>query len=204
MDLFFIADIIGIIAFSISGYLVAVRNHLDLLGILIASFLTALGGGIVRDVILNTTPFTFKEYYPATTVLIVLSLAFLFQLYKKKEIERKLFFVISDTIGLVAFSITGALLALEAEFNIFGVVILSFLTAVGGGLTRDILINKVPAVLVSDFYGSIALLVALLLFISDYFNYLNEISIFFISAFAIALRLLAYFKGWKLPKIGLD
>ena len=198
------ADIIGIIAFSISGYLVAVRNHLDLLGILIASFLTALGGGIVRDVILNTTPFTFKEYYPATTVLIVLSLAFLFQLYKKKEIERKLFFVISDTIGLVAFSITGALLALEAEFNIFGVVILSFLTAVGGGLTRDILINKVPAVLVSDFYGSIALLVALLLFISDYFNYLNEISIFFISAFAIALRLLAYFKGWKLPKIGLD
>ena len=204
MDLFFVADIIGIIAFSISGYLVAVRNHLDLLGILIASFLTALGGGIVRDVILNTTPFTFKEYYPATTVLIVLSLAFLFQLYKKKEIERKLFFVISDTIGLVAFSITGALLALEAEFNIFGVVILSFLTAVGGGVTRDILINKVPAVLVSDFYGSIALLVALLLFVSDYFNYLNEVSILLISAFAIALRLLAYFKGWKLPKIGLD
>ncbi len=204
MDLFFIADIIGITAFALSGYLVAVRNHLDLLGILIASFLTALGGGIVRDVILNTTPFTFKEYYPATTVLIVLFLAFVFKIYKKKDVERKLFFVISDTIGLVAFSITGALLALEAEFNIFGVIILSFLTAVGGGLTRDILINKVPAVLVSDFYGSIALLVALLLFLADTLNYLNEISILFISLFAIGLRLLAYFKGWRLPKIGLD
>jgi len=204
MDLFFVADIIGIIAFALSGYLIAVRNHLDLLGILIASFLTALGGGIVRDVILNTTPFTFKEYYPATTVLIVLFLAFIFKIYKKKDVERKLFFVISDTIGLVAFSITGALLALEAEFNIFGVIILSFLTAVGGGVTRDILINKVPAVLVSDFYGSIALLVALLLFLADFFNYLNEISILLISIFAIALRLLAYFKGWRLPKIGLD
>ncbi len=201
MDLFFIADIIGIVAFAISGYLVAIRNELDLLGILIASFLTALGGGIVRDVILDTTPFTFREYYPATTVLIVLTLSFALRLYKKESFERKLFFVVSDTIGLVAFSITGALLALDAGFNVFGVVILSFLTAVGGGLTRDILINKVPDVLVSDFYGSIALLVALLLVCCHSLDFLNEVSIFVISVFAIALRLVAYFKGWRLPRI---
>lgn len=201
MDLFFIADIIGIIAFAISGYFVAVRNELDLLGVLISSFLTALGGGIVRDVILNTTPFTFKEYYPATTVLIVLIFSFSLKIYKKKDVERKFIFVISDTIGLVAFSITGALLALEAEFNIFGVIILSFLTAIGGGLSRDILINKVPSVLVSDFYGSISLLVALLLVLADYFSYLNEISIFIIGIFAVGLRIVAFFKGWRLPKV---
>ncbi len=91
MDLFFIADIIGITAFALSGYLVAVRNHLDLLGILIASFLTALGGGIVRDVILNTTPFTFKEYYPATTVLIVLLLAFFLKSIKRKMLRENSF-----------------------------------------------------------------------------------------------------------------
>lgn len=204
MDLFFIADIIGIIAFAISGYLVAVRNELDLLGVLISSFLTALGGGILRDVILDTTPFTFREYYPASTVLVVLALSFVFQLNHKKEIERKFFFVISDTIGLVAFSITGALLALEAGFNIFGVVILSFLTAVGGGLTRDILINKIPDVLISDFYGSIALLVALLLFVFHQFDFLNEISILSIAVVAITVRLVAYFKGWRLPKIAQD
>ncbi|HIC43131.1 MAG TPA: trimeric intracellular cation channel family protein [Sulfurimonas sp.] len=204
MDLFFIADVIGIIAFAISGYLVGIRNNLDLLGILISSFLTALGGGIVRDVILNSTPFTFREYYPASTVLIVLALAIIFKLYEKQDVERKLIFVISDTIGLVAFSITGALLALEANFNIFGVVILSFLTAVGGGLTRDILINKIPAVLVTDFYGSIALLVALLLFSCNALGFLNELSIILIATSAIALRLLAYFKGWRLPKIGQD
>ncbi len=203
-DLFFISDIIGIIAFTLSGYLVAVRNKLDLLGVLIASFLTALGGGVVRDVILNTTPFTFREYYPASTVLVVLILAIIFKVYKKKEIERKLVFVISDTIGLVAFSITGALLALEAGYNIFGVVILSFLTAVGGGLTRDILINKVPAVLVTDFYGSIALLVALLLFCCHKLVFLNEISMLIIAVLATSLRLFAYFKGWRLPKISPD
>jgi len=201
MDLFFVADIIGIMAFALSGYLVGIRNNLDLLGILISSFLTALGGGVVRDVTLNQTPFTFSEYYPATTVLIVLALAFIFKVYKKQDVERKFIFVISDTIGLVAFSITGALLALEANFNIFGVMILSFLTAVGGGLTRDMLINKIPAVLVTDFYGSIALLVALLLFCCEAFNFLNEFSISGIAFFAIALRLLAYFKGWRLPKI---
>ena len=188
MDLFFIADVIGIIAFAISGYLVGIRNNLDLLGILISSFLTALGGGIVRDVILNSTPFTFREYYPASTVLIVLALAIIFKLYEKQDVERKLIFVISDTIGLVAFSITGALLALEANFNIFGVVILSFLTAVGGGLTRDILINKIPAVLVTDFYGSIALLVALLLFSCNALGFLNELSIILIATSAIALK----------------
>jgi len=201
MDLFFVADIIGIIAFALSGYLVGVRNELDLLGILIASFLTALGGGIVRDVILDTTPFTFREYYPATTVLIVIALSSLFKVYKKEDVERKFIFVISDTIGLVAFSITGALLALEANFNIFGVVILSFLTAVGGGVTRDILINKVPAVLVTDFYGSIALLAALLLFCCNAFDFLNELSITLIAFLVISLRLFAYFKGWRLPKV---
>ena len=201
MDLFFIADIIGIIAFTISGYLVAVRNELDLLGVLISSFLTALGGGIVRDVILDTTPFTFREYYPATTVLVVLTIAIIFKLYTKKEIERKFFFVISDTIGLVAFSITGALLALNVGFNIFGVVILSFLTAVGGGLTRDILINKIPDVLISDFYGSIALLVALLLFCCKALDFLNELSIAAIAVIAISVRLVAYFRGWRLPKL---
>lgn len=204
MDLFFVADLIGIIAFAISGYLVAVRNNLDLLGVLVASFLTALGGGIVRDVLLDRTPFTFSEYYPASTVLIVLFISSLLKLYRKKELEQRLFFVVSDTIGLVAFSITGALLAIEAQYNIFGVVILSFLTAVGGGLIRDTLINQVPAVLVTDFYGSIALLVALLLFCCSRFDMLNEISMLIIAILAVSLRLIAYFKTWRLPKISQD
>jgi uncharacterized membrane protein YeiH len=110
-------------------------------------------------------------------------------------------FVVSDTIGLVAFSITGALLAINAEYNFFGIVILSFITAVGGGVARDIMINEVPTVLISDFYGSIAVIVALIFGLLELFDYINEFTIIATALFSIALRLVAYKKAWHLPKL---
>jgi len=200
-NLIALADILGIIAFALSGFLVGVRHRLDLLGLIIAASITALGGGVVRDVILDRTPFAFNEYYPAITVFATIFIAFLFRNKLRHEIERQWLFVISDTIGLVAFSITGALLAIDAHFNFFGVIILSFLTAVGGGVLRDTMINQVPSVLISDFYGSIALIVALLLIISNALWNLNTLSVTLIASFAITLRLLAYAKQWHLPTL---
>ncbi|MDX9813242.1 MAG: trimeric intracellular cation channel family protein [Sulfurimonas sp.] len=200
-EFFIVADIIGIVAFAISGFLVAIRNNLDMLGILLAATLTALGGGVIRDAILSIPPFSFTSLYPALTLGVAIALMFVSKLYKKDAIEQRWIFVVSDTIGLVSFSITGALAAINADFNFFGIVILSFITAVGGGVTRDVLINKVPAVLVSDFYGSIAIIVALLMLIARYFGYLNELSITIIAIFSIALRLIAYNKKWHLPSL---
>jgi uncharacterized membrane protein YeiH len=201
VSLFFVADIIGIAAFALNGFLVGVRNKLDLLGLLIVSSLTALGGGILRDVLLDRTPFAFCEYYPALTVTLTIILAFAFRLYRQKAIERKWLFVISDTVGLVAFSITGALLAIAAEYNLFGVIILSFLTAVGGGVTRDVMINRVPAVLTRDFYGSVALIVALLLVGLNAMALMNNAAIFIVAAGTVTLRLVAYKRKWQLPKL---
>ena len=203
-DLVIAADILGIIAFTLSGFLVGVRNHLDLLGLIISASLTALGGGVVRDVILGRTPFAFNEYYPAITVIVTILLAFAFRLYRREKLERKWLFVIFDTIGLVAFSITGALLAIEVEFNFFGVMILSFLTAVGGGVLRDTMINQVPAVLISDFYGSIAIIVSILLLILVQMDMVNTWGVASVAGFAIFLRLLAYHKQWHLPKLDMD
>ncbi len=200
-EYFIFADIIGIVAFSISGFLIAIKNNLDILGILIASALTALGGGIIRDVILSSAPFAFTSLYPALTLIATIFIAYVFKLYKESSIERKWIFVVSDTIGLVAFSITGALLAINAEYNFFGIVILSFITAVGGGVTRDIMINEVPTVLISDFYGSIAVIVALVLGILDLFSAVNEFTIIATALFSITLRLVAYQKKWHLPKL---
>lgn len=204
IDLIVVADILGIIAFALSGFLVGVRNNLDLLGLVISASLTALGGGVVRDVILDRTPFAFTEYYPAITVIGTVAIAFVFRLYHRQQIERQWLFVISDTIGLVAFSITGALLAISAGFNFFGVIILSFLTAIGGGVLRDILINQVPAVLVSDFYGSIALIVSVLLLILVALGWMGTLGVAVIAGLAIALRLLAYLKQWHLPKLNTE
>ncbi|MCF6310005.1 MAG: TRIC cation channel family protein [Sulfurimonas sp.] len=200
-DYFIFADIIGIIAFSISGFLIAIKNDLDILGILIASALTALGGGIIRDAILSSAPFAFTSLYPAVTLLSTISIAYMLKLYNNTSIEKKWIFVVSDTIGLVAFSITGAILAIHAEYNFFGIVILSFITAVGGGVTRDIMINKVPTVLISDFYGSIAVIVALLLGSIQLLGIMNEFTIISIALFSIALRLIAYKREWHLPKL---
>ncbi len=201
MSLFFFADIIGIIAFSLSGFLAGVRHQLDLLGLIIAASLTALGGGIIRDVILGRVPFAFSEYYPVITIMVTVTAALLFKLYHREAIERKWIFVISDTVGLVAFSVTGALLAIGAGYNFFGVIILSFLTAIGGGVSRDILINQVPAVLISDFYGSIALIVAVLLILLNAMDMMNDLSTTAVALFAIALRLIAYIRKWELPKL---
>lgn len=200
-DYFIFADIIGICAFSISGFLVAIKNDLDILGIVIAASLTALGGGIIRDALLDAHPFAFTTMYPALALSSSLIFAFIFRLYNKPSLEQKWLFVISDTIGLVAFSIAGAILAIHAEYNPFGVVILGFITAVGGGLVRDVMINKVPAVLISDFYGSISVIVALSLAIVAEFDFLDEIVIIGVGIFSILLRLIAYKNKWHLPKL---
>lgn len=200
-EFFIFADIIGIIAFSISGFLVATKNRLDILGILIASALTALGGGIIRDAILGATPFAFSSLYPAITLFLSLFAAFVFKLYNKPSLEQKWIFVVSDTIGLVAFSITGAILAINAEYNFFGIMILSFITAMGGGVTRDVMINQVPTVLISDFYGSIAVIVALLLALLETLDALNALTISSVAIFSVILRLIAFKRGWQLPKL---
>ncbi len=201
LDPLILVDILGIIAFTISGFLVGARNHLDILGLIIAASLTALGGGIVRDTILSVTPFAFKTLYPATALFIVIFFALLLKIHKYDSIEKRWLFVVSDTIGLVAFSITGALLAINAEYNFFGVIILSFITAMGGGVIRDILINQVPAILISDFYGSISVIVSILLLLLHVSSFLNQTTIILVAIFSIALRLLAYRQKWHLPKM---
>ncbi|RXJ77642.1 hypothetical protein CRV03_05270 [Arcobacter sp. F155] len=196
-----IADIIGIISFALSGFLIAVHYKLDILGVFISAFLTALGGGMIRDVIANKTPYVLSDNLPIILVSSTLLLSFIFKLHKTTDLEGKTWFIISDAIGLVSFAITGALIGIKADFNFLGVLMLAFLTAVGGGTIRDILINKVPSILVSEFYGTVAIIVGLI----TYFLHLGGISsiitltITFI--FGVTLRLLAYYKKWSLPKL---
>jgi len=196
-----IADIVGTIAFALSGFMVATRDRLDLLGIFIASFLTALGGGIVRDTIADRIPFTFSHILPTSLVIGVIFFAIIFKLYKKNEIENTMYFIISDSIGLISFSITGALVGLIVEFNIYGVVMLSLATAVGGGIMRDILLNRVPVVLTSELYGTISIIIGIVIFLLNEFNKMNNISLLIVFIAGLSLRLIAYYRKWRLPKL---
>ncbi|MCF6201571.1 MAG: TRIC cation channel family protein [Hydrogenimonas sp.] len=202
MTLFAVADALGLISFSISGYLMGVRKGLDILGLLVAAFMTALGGGIVRDAIVGRTPVAFTDSFVLICVTIGVILALSFGIHKKRRPERYSIFILADSIGLVAFAITGAMVAVESHFNIFGVMLLAFITAVGGGMLRDMMVNEVPMVLTSDFYGTIALLIGAAVYLCDRAGCMGNATLAVIFAAALTLRLVAYKKGWQLPKIG--
>ena len=199
--MFEIAEYIGIIAFAISGFFVAVRSKLDFLGVLISVFLTALGGGIIRDIAVDKTPYTFTHNIPAIIIIIVMVLLILFKFHKRDSIENKPLFIVSDSIGLISFSITGALIAIEQELNLTGVLALSFVTAVGGGIIRDVIINEIPFVFKTGFYGTIALLIGLSLYVLNVLNMMYFYPIVIIFVLGVVLRIVAYYKKWSIPLI---
>ena len=197
--MFEVTDLIGMIAFAMSGFFVAARSKLDMLGALIATFLTALGGGIMRDIALDRTPYTFSHHYPGIVVLSVFILMILFKLHRRDSIENKPFFILSDSIGLISFSISGALIAIEGNFNLTGVIIMTFITAVGGGIIRDVIINEVPFVLKTGFYGTISIMIAVILYFLDIYDFISIYSIATLFVLSLILRLIAYKKNWAIP-----
>ncbi|WP_200764063.1 trimeric intracellular cation channel family protein [Nitrosophilus alvini] len=196
-----IAEIIGIGAFALSGFWVAVQERLDLLGIFVSAFLTALGGGIVRDILSSRELYSFTHYLPVLIVIAALIIASTLKLYAKNEIQNHKFFIISDSIGLSSFAISGALAGIEVGFNFFGVILLSLITAVGGGVMRDILLNRIPLILLSEFYGSVAILIGTVVFLLDIFNQTSLLALLTVFVFGFILRLVAYYRNWHLPKV---
>jgi len=196
-----IADFIGIICFALSGFLIAVHYKLDILGVFISAFLTALGGGMTRDVLASKTPYVFTDTLPLILVIATVIISLILKLHKSDDIEGKTAFIISDAIGLVSFAITGSLVAIENDFNFLGVLILAFITAVGGGTIRDILINRVPSILVSEFYATVAIIVGLITYGLHIFGLRSIPTLIAVFVFGVALRLLAYYKKWHLPTL---
>jgi uncharacterized membrane protein YeiH len=197
--MFEVAEYIGIIAFAISGFFVAVRSRLDLLGVLISVFLTAFGGGIIRDIVADRMPYTFTHTLPGVMVLGMMLMMILLRFHKRESIENRPLFILSDSIGLVSFSITGALIAMQSGMNLTGVLALAFVTAVGGGITRDVIINEVPFVFKTGFYGTVALLVALVLYGLNQLDMLNFYTTTLLFVLGVILRIVAYQKKWSIP-----
>ncbi len=197
--MFEVAEFIGIIAFALSGFSIAAKNNLDLLGVLIAVFLTALGGGILRDITVDVTPYTFSHTAPALIVFIVLILLIFFKIHQRTSIETKPYFIFSDSIGLVAFSITGSIVALEHNFNFAGVLMLAFLAANGGGIIRDVIINEVPFIFKTGFYGTVSIVVGSLVYLLDIFDILSPISIAIVFIIGVTLRVIGYYQKWSIP-----
>jgi len=197
-SVFSFINLVGIVAFSISGTLKAIKEDLDLLGITVLAITTALGGGILRDVIINTIPIAFKS--KENMIFTILGLLIGVSLYKFEGIESSMLILIPDAVGLSAFSTTGAMIAYKVGVNVFGIVILATLTGVGGGVISDILLGKIPSVLKDDFYASCSIIGAVIFYITTtvFKNITLAASFCVISVFSI--RMLAIMLKWKLPK----
>lgn len=200
-DIIQFSNLIGSIAFALSGFLAGVRKHLDAMGIFIVSMLTANGGGALRDVLINRVPLVLQDSTPFLLSVAVILGGWLLGLHRRAHLEQHRLFVLCDAIGLVAFAVTGTMAGLAVGLPVFGVTVLAFLTASGGGMLRDVLIGDVPSILKSDFYGTVAIIVALVMCALERFDALNNSSIAVVTCTALCLRLLAYTKGWQLPRL---
>ncbi len=202
MDIFIFASWVGGIAFAFSGFLAGVRKNLDLMGIFILAMITANGGGAVRDILVNRTPVILNDLSSFFMVTIVIIAAIILRLHRYAEgIEKSDIFILSDALGLAAFSVTGAMVGIESGLSIFGVMVLAFITATGGGIIRDLMINEVPAVMSSDFYGSISLFLGAGIYILHSYNLYTDTALLMLFLFAVILRFIAYLYGWRLPRI---
>lgn len=193
-------DIVGIVVFSFGGFIIAKKAKLDILGVYIICTTSSLTGGIIKDIILNKTPFVFTSYYPIISSLLITSILLLMHKIIIRH-ERKKILQISDAIGLSVFSVIGSLQGIEHNLNIFGVVFLGMITAIGGGVFRDVLLQKIPFVLKEDFYGTVALIVSLFIYILFLIDRLFHFEIIFVIFLGAFIRIVAIKKGFYLPKL---
>ncbi|MDR3426289.1 MULTISPECIES: trimeric intracellular cation channel family protein [Silvimonas] len=192
---------IGTAAFAIAGYLVGARKRLDLLGVVIVALLTGIGGGVMRDLLLSRTPRVFLDALPIYTIFATLAVAWVIKLHQRhKGLLRKLF-IVADSIGLVAFSLAGAKIGMDFGVNLFGVCFLGFVTAVGGGLVRDMMVNDVPFILHEDFYGTVAILLSVALYLLKGWGLEGAAVEWSLFAIGLTLRLVAHKQDFRLPRV---
>lgn len=197
MDILEFTSIIGTIAFSFSGALIAMEEEYDILGITVLGMVTAFGGGALRNLILGLPMDLFWNqtnlfYVSFITIMITYAFPQAFSSYHKLE-------VISDAIGLAAFSIQGALYAIDVSDKLGPVIVAAVLTGTGGGLIRDLLAGKKPSVLQAEIYGSWSIVIGVIIYMytpSQSFFY------FIIIALTVLLRLVGLSYNWNLPKAG--
>ncbi len=202
--LIFIFELLGTVAFAVSGGMAAIQRRMDLFGVLVLGCTTACGGGMIRDILLGRTPpAVFQNpVYIITAALSLCVLALVLHFDRGTVALQKLISVF-DTVGLGIFCVVGADTAIRAGFgdNMFLVVFVGVCTGIGGGMLRDILADRAPTVLRRELYalpgicGSVA-----------YFLLLGvlprTVCMLCGAAVTIAFRFAAVYFGWHLPVLG--
>ena len=192
-----ILEIIGTIAFSVSGAVVGIRKKMDILGVVTLGIITAVGGGILRDIIIGVVPPTaFCDPVYALIAIAVALLAFFPFISKKINLDHFIW-VLADSIGLGAFTMIGVSTGTAFD-NLFLEVFLGVLTGVGGGVIRDICSGDLPMIFIKHFYACPCIIGAVICAVLN--RYDPDLAIVVGFAVILILRLLAAKFKWHLPK----
>ena len=192
-------DIIGTMAFAMSGALTAMNKKLDPFGVFIIAFVTAVGGGTLRDIMIGRTPVGWMLDIKYVYVIIVgFILAILFR--KKFDRLRKSLFLF-DTIGLGVFTLIGLEKGINIGLHPIICVALGTMTACFGGVIRDILCNEIPVIFRREIYATICILGGIVFFMLRKMNLENDVLHLTTSLFIISVRLMAVKYRWYLPAL---
>ena len=192
-----VADLVGVAVFAASGASAAIAKRLDLFGVAFVGFVAALGGGILRDLVIGAVPpLAFADWRYAVTA-VGASLA-VFWLHPQLSRLRRTVLLL-DAAGLGLFTVTGTLKALAAGVPPVGACLIGMLTAIGGGLARDLLTGEIPVVLQRDIYAIVALGGAILVTIFHRAGLSGPFPPAIAGLLTTGLRLLALYRRWSAP-----
>lgn len=205
----FITELIGTCAFAISGAIVSIKKRLDIFGVIFCAVITALGGGVIRDILLsNLPPVMFCQYIYAFLATLSAIAAFLFARKYQRIFLTKIEVIDNinnffDAIGLGSFTIIGIQTGFAMGYgdNIFFILFLGMTTGCGGGILRDVLVREIPFVLTKRIYAIASILGGLLYYLLFVTLKVDEFPAVICGVlFIFALRLLSSAFRWNLPK----
>ena len=208
----FIMELIGTVAFASAGAMIAVEKEMDVLGVCVLGMTTAVGGGMIRDLILGVNPpVMFKNPVYALVAIAFSLLVFVVAYYNHKLRESKLYvaydrlMLICDSLGLAIFTVVGVNAAwnMEYETTTFLQIFVGVLTGVGGGVVRDIMAGNTPYIFVRHVYASASIIGAVVTIVL--MNFFGEFVGMVAGAVAVfVIRILAAYFKWNLPRIRKD
>ncbi|PZX30693.1 putative membrane protein YeiH [Cupriavidus phytorum] len=195
-----IMEVIGVLAFAVSGVVDARKQRLDVVGTFVVAFATAFGGGTVRDVLLDRRPFYWVDHEGYVLLIFAMSFGASFVLRVVSRVASDRAMIVADAIGLGLFSVTGASLALVAQMTPTVAVMMGIISAVFGGVVRDVLCNEVPMILRDRSPYATCSFIGCWIYIGLTWAEVQQEAALLTGALAIiAMRLASVRYGWKLP-----
>jgi uncharacterized membrane protein YeiH len=194
-------DLIGVFVFALDGALTGIRANLDLFGVLVLSFVTALAGGVIRDVLIgDIPPASLRNWAYGAVAFGAGGFAFVFHEFVQNIPAMAL--IVLDAGGLSLFAVAGTEKALSRNMNPLIAALMGTITGVGGGTVRDILLTKIPIVLRADVYATAALAGAIVVIVCRRLRFPDALAAALGGFACFALRMVSVWRHWNLPSVG--